>query len=103
MLFEALRLFIIGFQSNWLRFEFQMLQRIWSFISGCNGSVITPIILIQQRIYENDLAGMLLDQGGWKHLSLQVIAEDAKAFDLELRGVVHRKKRLSRNIENFAV
>jgi hypothetical protein len=34
-----------------------------TLLSRCNDPVNTPIILIQQRIHENDLAGMLLDQG----------------------------------------
>ena len=35
-----------------------------------------PIILIQQRLHENDLVGYLLDMGGWFHLNLPAIAEE---------------------------
>jgi predicted phage terminase large subunit-like protein len=63
-----------------------------TLLSRCNDPVNTPIILIQQRIHENDLAGMLLDQGGWEHLNLQAIAEEDETFDLGRRGVVHRSE-----------
>ncbi len=63
-----------------------------TLLSRCNDPANTPIILIQQRIHENDLAGMLLDQGGWEHLNLQAIAEEAETFDLGQRGVMHREE-----------
>ena len=34
------------------------------------------IILIQQRLHEDDLAGHFLGQGGWTHLNLPAIAEE---------------------------
>ena len=36
------------------------------------------IILIQQRLHENDLAGHLLETGEWHHLNLPAIAEHAE-------------------------
>jgi len=33
------------------------------------------IIVVMQRLHEDDLAGALLDQGGWTHLNLPAIAE----------------------------
>ena len=60
--------------------------------SRCNEPANTPIILIQQRIHENDLAGMLLAQGGWVHLNMQAIAEEDRPFELGWRGVVHCKE-----------
>lgn len=63
-----------------------------TLLSRCNDPVNTPIILIQQRIHENDLAGMLLGQGGWEHLNLQAIAEEDQMFDLGRRGFVHQKE-----------
>ncbi len=33
------------------------------------------IIVVMQRLHEDDLAGMLLEQGGWTHLNLPAIAE----------------------------
>lgn len=63
-----------------------------TLLSRCNDPVNTPIILIQQRIHENDLAGMLLEQGGWEHLNLQAVAEEDQAFDLGSRGHVIRNE-----------
>lgn len=34
------------------------------------------IILVMQRLHENDLAGVLLEAGGWDHLNLPAIAEE---------------------------
>ncbi len=76
-----------------------------TLLSRCNDPATTPIILIQQRIHENDLAGMLLEQGGWEHLNLQAVAEEAATFDLGRSGVFQRKEgdllhaaRLSRSL-----
>ena len=63
-----------------------------TLLSRCNDPVNTPIILIQQRIHEKDLAGMLLDQVGWEHRNLQAISEEDETFDLAWRGVVHRSE-----------
>ena len=35
-----------------------------------------------QRLHENDLAGHLLDQGGWEHLDLPAIAVDDSVIPL---------------------
>ena len=61
-----------------------------TLLSRCNDPVNTPIILIQQRIHEDDLAGMLLDQCGWEHLNLQAVAEESGTFDLGRRGLFQR-------------
>ncbi|MGJ5621380.1 phage terminase large subunit [Sulfitobacter sp. MF3-043] len=63
-----------------------------TLLSRCNDPATTPIIVIQQRIHENDLAGMLLEQGGWEHLNLQAVADDPESFDLGRRGHIHRKE-----------
>jgi predicted phage terminase large subunit-like protein len=63
-----------------------------TLLSRCNDPVNTPIILIQQRIHEHDLAGMLLDQGGWDHLNLQAICDEAETFDLGWQGVIRREE-----------
>ncbi|NIV77151.1 MAG: terminase, partial [Gammaproteobacteria bacterium] len=39
-------------------------------------------IVIQQRIHEEDLVGVLLEQGGWTHLNLPAIAEEAQIIPL---------------------
>ncbi len=63
-----------------------------TLLSRCNDPVTTPIILIQQRLHENDLAGMLFEQGGWEHLNLQAVAEEAGTFDLGRRGEFCRRE-----------
>lgn len=40
------------------------------------------ILLVMQRLHEEDLAGHLLEAGGWDHLSLQAIAETSEHVSL---------------------
>lgn len=40
------------------------------------------IIVIQQRLHEDDLVGHLLEKGGWVHLNLPAIAAQDEVFDL---------------------
>ncbi|MFC6637016.1 phage terminase large subunit [Sulfitobacter sp. JBTF-M27] len=63
-----------------------------TLLSRLNDPVGGPIVLIQQRVHEEDLAGMLLEQEGWRHLDLQAIAEETHGIDLGWRGAVARKK-----------
>jgi predicted phage terminase large subunit-like protein len=44
-----------------------------------------------QRLHENDLAGHLLDQGGWKHLDLPAIAVDESVISLGHGQVMTRR------------
>ncbi|MFC3615282.1 phage terminase large subunit [Lutimaribacter marinistellae] len=60
-------------------------------MSRLNDPVTGPIILIQQRVHDDDLAGMLLRQGGWTHLDLPAIAEEPVQIDLGRRGSVSCK------------
>lgn len=60
-----------------------------TLLSRLNDPVAGPIILIQQRIHEEDLAGYLLRQGGWHHLNLPAIAEEAQKIPLGRRGEKH--------------
>ena len=41
------------------------------------------ILLVMQRLHENDLTGHLLAQGGWTHLRLPAIAEEDLDLDIE--------------------
>jgi predicted phage terminase large subunit-like protein len=61
-----------------------------TLLSRLNDPVNDPIILIQQRVHEADLAGTLLEQGGWEHLNLPAIAEEPQTIDLGWRGKVVR-------------
>ena len=53
-----------------------------TLLSRLNDPKTGPIILIQQRVHEEDLAGVLLEQGGWVHLDLQAIAEQETVIEL---------------------
>lgn len=61
-----------------------------TLLSRLNDPANSAIILIQQRVHEEDLAGFLLEQGGWEHLDLQAITEDPCAIDLGWRGQIER-------------
>lgn len=61
-----------------------------TLLSRLNDPQAGPIVLIQQRVHEADLAGFLLEQGGWVHLDLPAIAEEPVEIDLGWRGIVAR-------------
>lgn len=63
-----------------------------TLLSRLNNPQSGPIVLIQQRVHEADLAGVLLEQGGWEHLDLQAIAEEPCVIDLGRRGQFNRKE-----------
>jgi len=49
------------------------------------------IIVIQQRVHEDDLAGRLIEQGGWFHLNLPAIAEEEERVPIgEGRTILRR-------------
>ncbi|MBT8418684.1 MAG: phage terminase large subunit, partial [Silicimonas sp.] len=64
----------------------------WSttLLSRLNDPEKDPIIVIQQRVHEADLAGTLLEQGVWDHLNLPAISEEREVIDLGWRGTVTR-------------
>ena len=47
-----------------------------TLVSRLNDKEHGPIVVVMQRLHENDLAGHLLGQGGWEHLDLPAIAVD---------------------------
>jgi hypothetical protein len=49
------------------------------------------IIVVMQRLHEEDLAGFLLEQGGWQHLDLPAIAVEDQENPLGV-DEVHRRK-----------
>ena len=53
-----------------------------TLVSRLNDKENGPIIVIMQRLHENDLAGHLLGHGGWEHLDLPAIALDDTAIPL---------------------
>lgn len=49
-----------------------------TLVSRLNDKKHGPIVVVMQRLHEDDLAGHLIEQGGWEHLELPAIAtEDA--------------------------
>ncbi len=59
--------------------------------SRLNDKASGAIICVMQRLHENDLSGVLLEQGGWDHLSLPAIATEDQSIILA-RGGVHRRR-----------
>src|SRR5882672_7668010 len=47
-----------------------------TLVSRLNDKNNGPIIVVMQRLHENDLAGHVLGLGGWEHLDLPAIAVD---------------------------
>jgi predicted phage terminase large subunit-like protein len=58
--------------------------------SRLNDKLTGAIICVMQRLHEYDLSGMLLESGGWDHLSLPAIATSDETIMLA-RGGVHRR------------
>jgi predicted phage terminase large subunit-like protein len=62
-----------------------------SLVSRLNDKENGPIIVVMQRLHENDLAGHLLDQGGWEHLDLPAIALEDSVIPLGRGEVMTRR------------
>jgi hypothetical protein len=45
-----------------------------TLVSRLNDKENGPIVVVMQRLHEDDLAGHLIEQGGWHHLDLPAIA-----------------------------
>ncbi len=63
-----------------------------TLLSRLNDPQTGPIVLIQQRVHEADLASVLLEQGGWTHLDLPTIAEGESEIELGWCGKVRREE-----------
>lgn len=63
-----------------------------TLLSRLNDPVNSAIVLIQQRVHEEDLAGYLLETEEWEHLELQASAEEPCEIDLGWRGKIIRKE-----------
>ncbi|MEM6900957.1 MAG: phage terminase large subunit [Pseudomonadota bacterium] len=59
-----------------------------TFLSRLNDQRTGKVIIIQQRLHDDDLAGYAIAQGNYRHLNLPAIAEDRGQFDLGF-GDVH--------------
>ena len=51
-----------------------------TLVSRLNDKETGAIVVVMQRLHENDLAGHLLEQGGWQHLDLPAIAMETASF-----------------------
>ncbi|MES0863737.1 phage terminase large subunit [Ruegeria sp. SCPT10] len=60
--------------------------------SRLNDKAKGSILLVMQRLHEEDLAGHLLASGGWEHLSLPAIAENDERVALR-KGKTHERRR----------
>jgi predicted phage terminase large subunit-like protein len=49
------------------------------------------VVLVMQRVHEDDLAGRLMEKGGWEHLKVQAIAESDERIPIGGRRF-HRRK-----------
>jgi hypothetical protein len=68
-----------------------------TLLSRLNDKRHGAIILIMQRLHEDDLTGHLLDQGGWELLRLPAIAEADEEHEIAsvLGGTRHYRRRIS--------
>jgi predicted phage terminase large subunit-like protein len=62
-----------------------------TLVSRLNDKENGPIVVIMQRLHELDLAGHLLEQGGWEHLELPAIAVDDSVIAIG-RGKVKTRR-----------
>lgn len=77
---------------TWSASEHQRVQDFFTntFASRLNDKSKDSIIVVQQRLHENDLPGYLIDRGGFQHLNLPAIAPSPQSYDLGRRGYKHR-------------
>jgi hypothetical protein len=64
-------------------FDTTLLSRLDSKSEGA-------VIVVMQRLHEDDLAGRLLEKGGWEHLKIAAIAEDDASIPIGRRCVHNR-------------
>lgn len=61
-----------------------------TLVSRLNDKTRGKIILVMQRLHEEDLAGYLLEKGGWAHLNLPAIAEQDEYIQIGEARYHHR-------------
>ena len=62
-----------------------------TLVSRLNNKATGVMLCVMQRLHQYDLPGMLLEQGGWHHLSVPAIAQTDERIPLR-RGRVHFRK-----------
>lgn len=63
-----------------------------TLISRFNDPSQDRILVIQQRLHEEDIVGWLLEQGSWEHLNLPAIAEKDEQIPLSRGRIWQRRK-----------
>src|SRR4029078_3409204 len=53
-----------------------------TLLSRGDDKTMTRIVVVMQRVHQNDLVGYLQEQGGFDILNLPVIAEQSQTYDL---------------------
>ena len=53
-----------------------------TLLSRGNDKTTTRIVVVMQRVYQNDLVGYLQEQGGFEVLNLPAIAQRPQTYDL---------------------
>ena len=61
-----------------------------TLLSRLNSQETGAIVLVMQRLHQNDLAGDLLEQGGWNQLRLPAVADEEESIVLP-HGREHRR------------
>jgi hypothetical protein len=61
-----------------------------TLVSRLNDKEKGPVVVVMQRLHENDLAGYLREHGGWHHLDLPAIAVEDSVIE------VGQEKRIAR-------
>ena len=70
-------------------------DRAWDWYTGTVGTRLDnkaedAIIVVMQRLHVEDLAGQLLDRGGWHHLCIPAIAEEPQDLPIGGGKIHHR-------------
>lgn len=68
------------------QFDDNILQRL-------NNKKAGAIIVVMQRLHENDLSGHILKKQGWTHVNIPAIALEDERWDLPYGQTYHRRKR----------
>jgi len=63
-----------------------------TLVSRLNDKDSGPIVVVMQRLHEDDLAGHLIGQGGWQHLDLPAIAVDDSTIPIGPGKLITRRR-----------
>src|SRR5262245_31322639 len=68
-----------------------------TLVAGLNDKERGPIVVVMQRLHENDLAGHLFGQGGWQHLDLPFDSLVGELLEMQRHVEADRLGRLEIN------